>query len=125
MASLGKLVPSHPMHAEMLEKAPDWLAALRLSDLGIDADTLRIGIGSAELALGLLIIVIPAAGYGLTAIMGGALATHFIMDGNQVTADMIPAAFLSLLLGIHALLYAAISTSKKAELQAQTPRKDD
>lgn len=125
MAGLGKLVPSHPMYTEMVEKAPDWLDALRLSAFGIDADTLRTAIGSAELAFGLLILVIPAAGYGLAAIMGGALATHYIMDGNQVTAEMIPAAFLSLLLGIHALLQAAIRASKKAELQAQAAGKDE
>lgn len=129
ISGTGKLVPWHPMHQEMLDKAPHWLAALRLSAFGFDADTLRMSIGGAELVFGLLLLLTPAAGYFLAAIMGGAIATHYVLDDNTFTADVIPAVFLSVLLGIHAFLHGAIRAAtkaeKKAELQAAAVAKKD
>lgn len=125
MAALPKLLPSHPMHQEMLDHAPEWLDALQLSKLGIDPHTLRISIGSAEIVFALLIIITPAAAFGLATIMLGAILTHYIIDGNKFTQEVIPAAVLSILLVIHIILHAAIRAATKTELRSQQSAKTD
>ncbi|CDF39860.1 unnamed protein product [Chondrus crispus] len=125
MAALAKLLPLHPAHQEMLDKSPQWLEALRLSALGVRPDVLRNAIGGTELTLGVLLLFTPTAAYALAPLMGGALATHYLMDDSRFTKEAIPAAVLGVLLGVHAFLHTAIRVARKAELQAlQTAKKE-
>lgn len=105
MAGLGKLHPSHPMHSQMLAKAPEWRRALGLSALPqITPHTLRVAIGAAEITFGLLLVVNYIAALPLTILMLGAVFTHYTLDGKQFTQESIPAAVLLALLSARLVL---------------------
>lgn len=105
MASLSKLHPSHPMHSQMLAKAPEWHRALGLSALSqLTPQNLLIAIGVSELTFGLLLVANYIAALPLAIIMAGAVFTHYTLDGKQFTQESIPAAALLALLSVRLIL---------------------
>lgn len=117
-AGLGKLLPQHPMHAEMVEKAPLWLDVLQMSPY-LNADQLRMAIGASEVALAFLLPFFPPSALGLIVIMSGAVLTHYRLDGNKFTPEVAPAVFLLFLL----LVFVALNARKKTP--PSEPEKDD
>lgn len=115
MAGSSKLYPGHPMHAEMVEKAPTWLDIFPLSPLGVTPTTLRIAIGCTEVFFALLLIATPAAAYGLAFVMAGAIYTHYTLDGQRFTPDVIPASVLLVLIGVLVALQGPLEAARERE----------
>lgn len=98
MAGVNKLGPLHaPTHAMMVDASQAWPEALHLDGTGLDATTLRVAIGLAEV-LGAVLLLTPAAtnvAVGLMLVMAGAVYTHARLD-----QDVTPPAVFLLLLGV-------------------------